>query len=821
MIHRDFFSEQTKEVVQAAFRYAVKSRHSFLGSEHILWSLSRESEAHSASKALGSVGLDSSIITQVINRLGDNSETTALQVQGLSPDAEKVFELAETQSRKLGHKQVDPEHLLLGILQDKNCLASKIMVSTGVELDDLAARLLSTLGKAWPRTSPQSGKKEASGAGGALAQYSKDLTQMAAEGKLDPVIGREEEIARVVQILSRRTKNNPVLIGEPGVGKTAIAEGLAQRIVGGQIPDTLSGKRLLMLDLTKMVSGAKFRGDFEERIKNCIEEASADGGVILFIDELHTLIGAGAAEGSMDAANILKPALSRGELQVIGATTLGEYRKQIEKDSALERRFQSINVREPSQEDAVKILLGLRERYQTHHSLTITDEAIEAAVKMGARYIQDRFLPDKAIDLIDEAASRLRTGNLAISPDLQELEAEIAKVAAEKESAVENQLFERAIILRDRQNELRAALEDRKNQRSASRELRVTAQDVAAVVGMWTGIPVTMLTQDESERLLGLEKTLHTRVVGQEAAVTAVSKAIRRGRVGLKDPKRPMGAFLFLGPTGVGKTELTKALAETIFQDESAMIRVDMSEFMERHTVSKLIGSPPGYIGYDEGGQLTEKVRRKPYSVILFDEIEKAHPDVFSILLQIMEDGRLTDAQGRTVDFKNAIIVMTSNLGAKNITDGKKALGFSADPAKGEEVLGADEIREKVMKDLKDAFKPEFLNRIDDIIVFHQLTGEHIRQIAEIMLVSLKKRMGELGIELLVDQAALALLAEKGFDPKFGARPLRRVIQATIEDAAATELLDGKFVAGDQMLVTACEGEIVIKKKEAVIALLT
>ena len=821
MIHRDFFSEQTKEVVQAAFRYAVKSRHSFLGSEHILWSLSRESENHSASKALGSVGLDSTIITQVIDRYNENSETTALQVQGLSPDAEKVFELAETQARKLGHKQVDPEHLLLGILQDKNCLAAKIMVSTGVELDDLATRLLGTLGKSWPRATPQADKKEAAGNSNALAQYSKDLTQMAAEGKLDPVIGREEEIARVVQILSRRTKNNPVLIGEPGVGKTAIAEGLAQRIVDNQVPETLSGKRLLMLDLTKMVSGAKFRGDFEERIKNCIEEASADGEVILFIDELHTLIGAGSAEGSMDAANILKPALSRGELQVIGATTLGEYRKQIEKDSALERRFQSVNVREPSQEDAVKILFGLRERYETHHSLTITDEAIEAAVKMGARYIQDRFLPDKAIDLVDEAASRLRTGNLAISPDLQELEEEITKVGAEKESAVESQLFERAIILRDRQNELRAALEDRKSQRSASRELRVTAEDIAAVVGMWTGIPVTMLTQDESERLLNLEQTLHTRVVGQDAAVTAVAKAIRRGRVGLKDPKRPMGAFLFLGPTGVGKTELTKALAQTIFQDENAMIRVDMSEFMERHTVSKLIGSPPGYVGYDEGGQLTEKVRRKPYSVILFDEIEKAHPDVFSILLQIMEDGRLTDAQGRTVDFKNAIIVMTSNLGAKNITDSKKALGFSADPTKGETVLGADEIREKVMKDLKDAFKPEFLNRIDDIIVFHQLTGEHIRQIAEIMLASLKKRMAEMGIELLVDEAALALLAEKGFDPKFGARPLRRVIQATIEDAAATELLDGKFVAGDQMLVTAWEGEVIIKKKEAAIALLT
>ncbi|MCL2579000.1 MAG: ATP-dependent Clp protease ATP-binding subunit [Oscillospiraceae bacterium] len=823
MIHKDVFSDQTKETMQTAFRFAVKSRHSFVGSEHILWSISRHSESHAASKALHALGLDNTLVAQVIARYNQDHETTSLQVQGLSPDAERVLELAEVQARKLGHKRVDPEHILLGILQEKNCVAAKIIVSTGIELDDLASKLLSTLGKSWPESQRQSTDKKEPSAGNALAQYSRDLTLMASENKLDPVIGREEEIARLVQILSRRTKNNPVLIGEPGVGKTAIAEGLAQRIVNGVIPETLSGKRLLMLDLTKMVSGAKFRGDFEERIKGCIEEASADGNVILFIDEMHTLIGTGAAEGSMDAANILKPALSRGELQVVGATTLAEYRKQIEKDSALERRFQSIHVQEPSQEDAIQILYGLRDRYEAHHSLTITDQAIETAVKMSARYIQDRYLPDKAIDLVDEAASRLRTGNMAISPDLKELEEEILKLGAEKETAVESQLFEQAAFLRDRQNELRQRLEEKRTQASTVGEMEVTAEDIAAVVGVWTGIPVTMLTQDESERLLNLEETLHARVVGQTEAVTAVAKAIRRGRVGLKDPKRPMGAFLFLGPTGVGKTELTKALAHTIFQDENAMIRVDMSEFMERHTVSKLIGSPPGYVGYDDGGQLTEKVRRKPYSVILFDEIEKAHPDVWSILLQIMEDGRLTDAHGRCVDFKNAIIVMTSNLGARNITDGKKSLGFSADPAKSSGVLTGEELRGQVMKDLKDAFKPEFLNRIDDIIVFHQLTGEQIRQIAEIMLSSLKVRMREMGIELTVDENALALLAERGFDPKFGARPLRRVIQSAIEDAAATKLLDGKFGEGDQMLVTVRDGEIDIQKKVAAhpLALLT
>ena len=817
MIHKDSFSEHTREVMQSAFRFAVKQRNNFVGTEHILWSLSRGGE-HCAYQVLRGVGLDSDIILQVIERFDKKSETADLQLQGFAPDAQRVIELAEAQAGKLGHKRMEPEHLLLGILQEKKCVAAKIIAGAGVEPDALVGELFSLLGKGWPR--PQAiqsvGKKEDAAPVGTkiLDQYSKDLTVMAAQDLLDPVIGREVEIARVVQIISRRTKNNPVLLGEPGVGKTAIAEGLAQRIVSGEAPETLTGKRLVMLDLTKLVSGAKFRGDFEERIKGCIEEAIAAGDVILFIDELHTIIGAGAGDGSMDAANILKPALSRGRLQVIGATTLGEYRKRVEKDPALERRFQTIIVGEPSQEDAVKILLGLRARYEKHHKLTITDQAIEAAVKLSARYIQDRYLPDKAIDLVDEAASRVRTGNLTAPPVLKEIEAEIAGLDSQKKTAVQNQLFEQAAFLRDKQSGLREKLETKRAELIATQAGSVGPEDIASVVGMWTGIPVTMITQDEGARLLNLEKTLHERIIGQEEAVTTVAKAIRRGRVGLKDPKRPMGAFLFSGPTGVGKTELTKALAQAIFQDENAMIRVDMSEFMERHTVSKLIGSPPGYVGYDEGGQLTEKVRRKPYSVILFDEIEKAHQDVWSILLQIMEDGRLTDAHGRTVDFKNAIIVMTTNLGAKSITDGKKTLGFSSgqNAAKDSGLQSAEEIREKVMKDLKEAFKPEFLNRIDDIIVFHQLNNEHIRRIAGIMLDSLKKRILEMGITLEVDGDALNLLAEKGFDPKFGARPLRRVIQTAIEDGAATELLDGTFKAGDHMLISVSDGEIAIKR---------
>ena len=813
MIHRDIFTPQSKEVMQGAFRLAMEMRHSFLGSEHLLWSLARDGVG-SASQVLQRAGLDCSIIRDIIQRYDGQGKAETLQAKGLAPDADRVLELAEAQAKKLGHKQIEPEHLLLGILQEPESVAAKIIVSTGVPLDRLTTDLLELLGKGWPRPVVKAADKKERPSTKTLEQYSRDLVELANQGKLDPVIGRDGEIARVVQILSRRTKNNPVLIGEPGVGKTAVAEGLAQRIASGQVPENLLGKRILMLDLTKMVSGAKFRGDFEERIKGCIEEAAAADNIILFIDELHTLIGAGAAEGSMDAANILKPALSRGEIQVIGATTLTEYRKHIEKDSALERRFQSVLVGEPSPEDTIRILQGLRGRYEEHHKLTITDEALEAAVHLSARYIQDRYLPDKAIDLMDEAASRVRTGNLTVPEEFKVIEGRIAALTAEKEEAVRNQDFERAAMLRDMQRQLQDELSRKQDAWNATRSGSVTAEDVAAVVSSWTGIPVTMLTEDESQRLLRLEQTLHQRVIGQDEAVTAVAKAIRRGRVGLKDPKRPIGVFLFLGPTGVGKTELCKALAAAMFQDENAMIRVDMSEYMERHTVSKLIGSPPGYVGYDEGGQLTEKVRRRPYSVILFDEIEKAHPDVWSALLQIMEDGRLTDAQGRTVAFKNTIIVMTSNIGAKSITGKQKStLGFSAADRKEGETRPLSEIKEKVMAEVKSVFSPEFFNRIDDIIVFHQLNSDHIRDIARNMVNNLAQRVAELGITLEIDDAALQVLVEKGFDPQYGARPLRRVIQTEIEDAAATAYLEGGYREGDTMLVTARNGEIVLEKK--------
>lgn len=811
MIHKDSFTAAARQVMQGAFRLAIELRHSFVGSEHLLFSLARETSS-SASRVLRRAGLDSELIRSIIERYDGAGSAEALQSRGLAPDAERVFQLAEAQVKKLGHKQVEPEHILLGLLQEPECVAYKIISSIGVDPERLTADILSLLGKEWPRPEAKSEEKKKNDTK-ILDQYSRDLTQMAREGELDPVIGREEEISRVIQILSRRTKNNPVLIGEPGVGKTAVAEGLAQRIADGDIPETLVDTRLVLLDLTLLVSGAKFRGDFEERIKNCIEEAQAADNIILFIDELHTIIGAGAAEGSMDAANILKPALSRGGLQVVGATTLTEYRKHIEKDSALERRFQPIIVGEPSQEDTLAILKGLRPRYEAHHKLTIADEALSAAVTLSARYIPDRFLPDKAIDLVDEAASRVRTGNLTVPVSLKEIEGKIFALVGEKEEAVRNQDFERAATLRDHQKALEKELEQAREAWASTHAGRVVAEDIAQVVGSWTGIPVTMLTEDESQRLLRLEETLHKRVIGQDEAVTAVSKAIRRGRVGLKDPKRPMGSFLFLGPTGVGKTELCKALAEAMFQDENALIRVDMSEFMERHTVSKLIGSPPGYVGYDEGGQLTERVRRKPYSVILFDEIEKAHGDVWSILLQIMEDGRLTDAQGRTVDFKNAIVVMTSNLGAKSITGKGKRLGFGLESAQQGETRPQEEIREKVMEEVKEAFKPEFLNRIDDIIVFHQLDSSHIRQIAAKMMTEVALRVEELGIQMEIEASALDALVEKGFDAAYGARPLRRLIQSEVEDAAAQEILEGGYQEGDFMVVSLEDGIIALQKK--------
>ena len=651
-----------------------------------------------------------------------------------------------------------------------------------------------------------------------LDQYSRDLTEMASRGELDPVIGRDKEIARVIQILSRRSKNNPVLIGEPGVGKTAVAEGLAQRVAHGEVPENLRDKRIVSLDLTGMLAGTKYRGDFEDRLKNVLKEVGKAKDVVLFIDELHTVIGAGAAEGAIDAANILKPALSRGEIQIVGATTLSEYRKHIEKDAAFERRFQPVTVAEPTEEESVQILRGLRDRYEAHHGLKITDEALTAAVKLSARYISDRFLPDKAIDLVDEAASRVRMENLTAPDEMKTIEAKLATLSAQKEEAVRAQDYELAAQLRDRERSERGVLEKARGEWDAERgghRGAVSAEDIAAVVSGWTGIPVNRLTEDESLRLLRLEETLHQRVVGQDEAVTAVARAIRRGRVGLKDPKRPIGSFLFLGPTGVGKTELCKALAEAMFGDENAMIRIDMSEYMERHTVSRLVGSPPGYVGHEEGGQLTEKVRRKPYSVVLFDEIEKAHEDVWNILLQILEDGIVTDSQGRRVDFKNTVIVMTSNVGAKNITAAENApLGFDGSEKQKEanEAARFARIREAVMAELKRTFKPEFLNRIDETIVFRQLTEEDIVKIAHRMLSVTGKRMAQQGITLVSDEDAVAALAKDGFDAEYGARPLRRSIQNTVEDAVAEQMLEGKLKYGDTAKVTLHDGKVVVEK---------
>ena len=633
-----------------------------------------------------------------------------------------------------------------------------------------------------------------------LDQFGRDLTAIARQGKIDPVIGRQKEIERVIQILCRRTKNNPCLIGEPGVGKTAIAEGLALKIASGEVPEILKDKRIVALDLTGMVAGTKYRGDFEERIKSAIDEVSKAGNIILFIDEVHTLIGAGAAEGAVDAANILKPALARGEMQVIGATTIEEYRKNIEKDSALERRFQSVLVGEPSREEAVEILKGIRDKYEAHHKVKITDEAIEAAVKMSSRYIGDRFLPDKAIDLIDEAASKVRLRAYTPPEDIRELEEKIKRINEEKASAVNSQNFEQAAALRDEEKEVKAHLENAKEgwkKQNSETNGVVTPDEIAAIVSEWTHIPVVQLTEEESQRLLHMEEELHRRIVGQDQAVSAVAKAIRRGRVGLKDPNRPTGSFIFLGPTGVGKTELCKTLAATLFGDESAMIRLDMSEFMEKHTVSKLVGSPPGYVGYDEGGQLTEKVRRKPYSVVLFDEIEKAHPDVFNMLLQILDDGVLTDSQGRKVDFKNCIIIMTSNVGAKLITNaGNAALGFKGEEGNG--TMSQSDIKDAVMGELKKCFRPEFLNRVDDIIVFEQLNKDDIKEIARRMLKTLKNRVHDMGIELSFDDSAIEKIADEGFDPVYGARPLRRAIQSEIEDKLSEEMLDGRITSGNK-----------------------
>ena len=805
------FSPRAEEALRLSQEAAGELGHGYVGTEHLLLGLIREEEGV-AHTVLTEAGLTDDMIVEIIKKSVGAGLPGSNPAQGLTPRAKRVVELAMEDSMRGGYNYVGTEHLLAGILREGNNMAVRILRTAGVDARHLYTALMQKLGEmprsqaADPGRSGTSPAKEDNGKNKTLKEFTRDLTADARAGKLDPVIGRDGEIQRVIQILSRRTKNNPCLIGEPGVGKTAIAEGLARKIVMGDVPDEMLDKRLLSLDLSGMVAGTKYRGEFEERVKNILAEVRRVGGIILFIDELHTIVGAGSAEGAIDAANIIKPALGRGELQVIGATTTDEYRKYIEKDAALERRFQPVLVPEPDQDTARAILRGLRDRYEAHHRLQITDESIDAAVALSTRYIGDRHLPDKAIDLIDEACSRVRMERLATPPDLRELEEKVEHTRREKEEAIRGQDFEKAAMLRDAEEDFRKELEQQKTAwRSGQNTGAVTAEDVAAVVSGWTGVPVTTLTEAESARLLGLEEALHRRVVGQEEAVRAVARAVRRGRVGLKEPGRPTGCFLFLGPTGVGKTELCKALAATLFGSEEALLRFDMSEYMEKHAVSRLIGSPPGYVGHEEGGQLTEKVRRRPYCVVLFDEIEKAHPDIWGILLQIMEDGMVTDAQGRKADFKNAIVVLTSNVGAARITAKGSKLGFSATERRDGETRPIEELKAAVLDDLKKVFRPEFLNRLDETIVFTQLGRTEIQAIARRMLERVGERMKALGVTLRFTDRALETLADQGFDPDYGARPLRRTIRAQVEDVAAEQLLSGALQAGDTALVDGAE----------------
>ena len=821
MMNENKFTPRAEEALRLSQESAEELGHGYVGSEHLLLGLLRE-EGGLAHRVLTEYGLTDEMILSVLRRSVGAGLAGTAPSQGLTPRAKGVVELAVSEAARMGSPMIGTEHLLMGILREGGNMALRILRTVGVDPKKMYSSIVQKINEA-PKAAPAgtvSSAKDSGKKGSALEEFTRDLTESARAGRLDPVIGRDEEIRRVIQILSRRTKNNPVLIGEPGVGKTAIAEGLAERIAAADVPEELLDKRVLSLDLSGMVAGTKYRGEFEERIKKTIDEVKKAGNVILFIDELHTIVGAGSAEGAVDAANILKPALSRGEIRVVGATTLDEYRKYIEKDAALERRFQPVTVGEPSPEATLEILKGLRDKYEAHHKLTITDEALEAAVSLSRRYINDRFLPDKAIDLMDEAASQVRMSAESTSPDLKSLEEKINALHREKADAIAAQDYEKAAQLRDLEQKYTQQVDiERENWKKSLSTNRgsVGAEDIAKVVAGWTGIPVTRLTEDESMRMLRLEETLHKRVVGQDEAVTAVAKAIRRSRVGLKDPKRPIGSFLFLGPTGVGKTELCKTLAETMFGDENAMIRLDMSEYMEKHTVSRLVGSPPGYVGHEEGGQLTEKVRRKPYSVVLFDEIEKAHPDVWNILLQILEDGIVTDSQGRRVDFKNTIIVMTSNVGAKNITAAETPLGFHGGDksAEEDETKRYERIRQAVMDDLKKTFRPEFLNRIDEIIVFRQLTQENIREIASRMLQVTGRRMAEQGITLDVDDDALTELARDGFDPQYGARPLRRSIQNLVEDAVAEQMLEGRLRSGGTAHVRLKDGKVVIESESA------
>ena len=801
-------TRQAQKAVEFARDIAEELQHNYIGTEHLLLGLIRAEEGL-ASKVLRQNDITEEQILNLIEQLINDSDVMEGEVADYTPRAKRVLECSSREASRLNQTSIGTEHLLIALLREKDCIALRLLNTLGVSIPKIYSELFASMGMDVARAKEYLESQRETERDSALESYAMNLTALAAEGKLDPVIGRNEEIQRVIQILSRRTKNNPCLIGEPGVGKTAVVEGLAARIAEGDVPDSIRDKRVMTLDLSGMVAGSKYRGEFEERIKRLIAEVKRDGQVLLFIDEIHTIIGAGGAEGALDASNILKPSLARGEIQVIGATTIEEYRKYIEKDAALERRFQPVMTNEPSEEEAIAILEGLRSAYENHHQVTITDEAIETAVKMSIRYINDRFLPDKAIDLIDEASAKVKLSSMTITGELQELVKENERLEEEKEKAIiRGDMIKASDIGKDQKLLSAKILTLKKSiERKNKRRVAVSARDVADVVSSWTKIPVKQLEEKESERLMRLESTLHRRVIGQDEAVTAVAKAIRRGRVGLKDPKRPIGSFLFLGPTGVGKTELSKALAEAMFGSDSTIIRVDMSEYMEKHSVSKLIGSPPGYVGYDEGGQLSERVRRNPYSILLFDEIEKAHPDVFNVLLQVLDDGHITDSQGRKVDFKNTVIIMTSNAGASNIVTPKK-LGFFSET---DEKADYDRMKSAVMEEVKHIFKPEFLNRIDDIIVFHSLTKEHIQKIVAIMMNEISDRaLDQMGIHLHTSEGVLRLLAEAGFDPVYGARPLRRAIQNKVEDLLAEEILCGRIHRGDQVRLTLAGREIKI-----------
>lgn len=819
------FTSRAKKAIEIANNAAIELGHRYIGTEHILYGLAKEGSGV-ASKVIEKQGITPEDILDITVELVGR-EAPIEETLGFTPRTKRVIENAFIEARKLGYNYIGTEHILIGLLREGDSIATRILLELNINIPKFYGEIIRVINEGENLSSNNENNSNAKKTGSynqtpTLNQFGEDLTEKARQGKLDPIIGRKEEIERVIQILSRRTKNNPCLIGEPGVGKTAVVEGLAEKIVTGDVPEILKDKRVVTVDISSMVAGAKYRGDFEERIKKALEEVKKVGDVILFIDEIHTIVGAGSAEGAIDAANILKPLLARGEIQLVGATTLNEYRKFIEKDSALERRFSPVTVNEPSEKDTISILKGIRDKYEAHHNVKITDEAIEAAVKMSVRYINDRFLPDKAIDLIDEAASKARLKTYTEPDSLKELEEEISNVSKDKEEAVRTQKFEKAASLRDKEKELKAKYEkEQKKWKNKNNKAitDITEENIAEVIASWTGIPAKKITENENEKLKNLEKNLHQRVIGQNEAVEAVAKAIRRGRVGLKDPKRPIGSFLFLGPTGVGKTELSKSLAECLFGDENAMIRIDMSEYMEAHSVSKLIGSPPGYVGFDEGGQLTEKIRRKPYSVVLFDEIEKAHPDVMNMLLQILEDGRLTDSQGRTVNFKNTVIIMTSNIGARLITD-KKSLGFSANTLsngdnKEEEKAKKEyeDTKKEVMEALKRELRPEFINRIDEIIVFHKLNDTEIDKIIDIMLEEVVDRLKEQKIKIELDLKVKKLIASKGIDKNFGARPLRRTIQNVLEDALAEEILDGKLDNEKVNKISADDEKIIVKNK--------